>query len=111
MLTKLEEEVIELARKNGMQFVTLSKVPKIPEETLGFMGIERAIRHRAIPINFDQENNMVTVAIDDPTDTENMEQIRIILSPKNVAFYLATVPDLQNALKVRYSEKLVGSGN
>jgi len=106
-MNEIVETAINLSRKHHMQFVNLSALPKIPESTLELMGIERAIRHKAIPIHLD--DGTVTIAISDPDDIENVEQIRAIMAPKDVTFYVAAEADLLDALSVRYSDKLLES--
>ena len=110
-MSKIVEEAIALSRKHHMQFVNLAALPKIPESTLGLMGVERAIRHNAIAISLNATETEVTVTVSDPDDTDNLEQIRTIMSPKEVIFYVATPEDLEQALWSRYSEQLVGAGN
>ena len=97
-----------LTRKHHLQYVNLKLWPKISEKVLELLRINVAIRHRAIPIKL--EKGFVTVAIDDATNTENMDELRIILEPNEVIFNLTTEQQMTRALEERYSNKLLGSG-
>lgn len=100
-----------LTQKHRMQFVNLALWPKIPESTLDIFGINVAHCYHAIPIKLEikPEKSVITVAIDDPTNTEKIEILSYILRKYEVIFYITTRADMTQALQKRYSEKLFGS--
>ena len=97
----------ETDRNSKYPRAILKTWPHIPEEILELFPINFARTCRAIPVFVNQ--GQVTVAVDDEPETDKILAIEGRLPNQKIIFLIAQKADMDEALYVRYSLKLLDS--
>ncbi len=88
----------ELARVLGISFVRLNDI-EISKEVLGLIPTKAVFQYNVIPVSF--ENNVLTVATNDPLNAGVLDSLRLA-SGARVRLALSTSPDIAKAVKALY---------
>lgn len=98
-----EDRLINLVAIDGhMTPIDLSRIKSIDPEVLSLLTGEDAKKHQAIPLSL--LGNILTVAVNDPFNSETKETLEI-RSEKKVRFVLAKQQDIQKKIKEFYKQQ------
>jgi type IV pilus assembly protein PilB len=96
-----------LATQNDMNFVDLNGLD-IPIELLDLISEAQAHTYRTIPLEYDQDTKVFTVAMDDPTKVVVFDELSFALQSKipgvRIQGALASKEDIDTALEKFYGE-------
>ena len=92
-----DEQLIQaLAEQMGMQTVSLEEA-KIEDEVLGKLTETMAQLYRSVPIKFDEEANLLTIATCDPQNLSIQDELRTFLGYE-IAMVVATERDVMGTI-------------
>jgi isoleucyl-tRNA synthetase len=86
----------------GAEVVSLSGM-KIPDDVIGSVPQEIAVRHRIVPVL--KHGNELTIAINDPSDLGNIESLNRLLK-LDITLQVASESDIKAALSKYYGEEV-----
>ena len=95
-----EEVVRAVAKHHGMRYVDLTSVA-IPESIIELVPEAVARENSVIP--FSEEDNVLTVVVNDPFDLETIEKLRFILN-RRIETALAPKDAIQGAINRHYGQ-------
>ncbi len=93
-----------LAIQFGCDGVVLSKL-EIPEIILKFIPRRLAVARKAVPFDYDIENNLLKIACEDPADESLINEICFVTRGKKIKLYIAAEIALNNAVAKYYLGK------
>ncbi|RLT27479.1 MAG: glycosyltransferase [Chloroflexi bacterium] len=98
-----QDELMEaIARQRGMPFFAVRGLDLDPD-VLRLLPDAFARKHSMVPVMVEDDGS-VTIAMEDPNDTEGMNGARELLAPRNVIFGMTTRADVRDALERVYHE-------
>lgn len=98
-----ENDIINaLGNQSGLEVAILSDI-EIPEIVTNKIAPMMAETYRIIPIDFDENENTLTVALSDPQNIQALDDLRFLLNC-NVVGAIATESDISEALDKYYSQ-------
>lgn len=98
-----QDELMEaIARQRGMPFFAVRGLDLDPD-VLRLLPDAFARKHSMVPVMVEDDGS-VTIAVEDPNDTEGMQGARELLAPRNVVFGITTRADVRDALERVYHE-------
>ena len=98
-----EQLVQALAEQMGMQTVSLEEA-NLPDELLEKISETMAQLYRVVPIKFDEDANMLTVATCDPQNLTIQDELRTFLG-HDVSMVVATERDIQQTIDRHYDSE------
>ena len=94
-----------LAKVLGKPYHSLLINPP-PDSAKAKVPLKFAERWNIFPIDYDQEKNILTLALDDPQDQNQVEKLRNIFpNPLQLSFTVASRPEIEKAIEVHYKGK------
>ncbi|MHC4443877.1 MAG: GspE/PulE family protein [Planctomycetota bacterium] len=98
---------LALAAQVGMEPVDLSKID-IPKEIISLIPAQTAITYKLIPTDFEPSSNLLTVALDDPSNFQATDDLKTLMGFQ-VKACVSTPDDVTAALARYYPEDEVES--
>ncbi|UCF83636.1 MAG: response regulator [Desulfobacteraceae bacterium] len=94
-----------LAKILGKPYQALLTNPP-PDSAKAKVPLKFAERWKIFPIDYDQEKNILTLALDDPQDQTQVEKLRTIFpAPLQLTFTVASRSEIDKAIEVHYKGK------
>ncbi len=97
-----QDLALSLASQSGMGTVELGKLD-IPAEVIAVMTNQMATTYRALPFEFNKEQNEVSLALDNPDNFQATDDLKTLLGC-NIKAFLCNPQDLQTAIDRYYPE-------
>ncbi len=113
LFNKLVDEaslVRALSIQYGCEGIVLSNL-EIPRIIVKMIPKKVAIARKAVPFDYDIENNILKVACQDPNDDDVVNELRFVSRGKNVKLYVAVEAVLNSTIARYYLERKVDPKN
>jgi len=98
-----------LAKQGECEGVVLSKL-EIPDIIIKMIPKKVAIARRAVPFDYDIENNILKIACHDPGDEDVINELRFVTRGKNIKLYVAVEAVINTAIAKYYMGKNLDPG-
>ncbi len=95
------------AKLIGVPFVSISSLPFSPE-AISYVPKSVAERFSIIPFAFDEEKNILSIAMADPLDLETLNFIKQKTGSANISSFQAIPSEIKSAIQSQYAVGLVG---
>jgi len=102
-----EDLQLALAFQIGMESADLSKVD-IPQEVTDLLPAQVAHTYHVVPIDYDKETNLLTIAVDTPDNFQATDDLKTLMG-FNVKAVIVPAEQLTQALQRYYPEDQTGS--
>jgi len=98
---------LALAFQIGMEPADLEKL-EIPKEVIDLLPAQVANTYRCVPVDYDKEKNLLTIAIDTPDNFQATDDLKTLMG-FNVKAVIVPADQLSAALQRYYPEEQTGS--
>jgi DNA-binding response OmpR family regulator len=95
--------LMALERQSGCRGVNLSGID-IPGATIKLIPAKVAMARRIVPFEFDAENNVLSVACEDPNDESLFEELSFVAEGTTIELYIAPEISIKAAIAIYYFE-------
>ncbi len=101
-----EQQILEaLSKQLGVEAAPLSKTATIPEQLLSLIPGDLAQELQVLPFSFNQSEQILEIALADPTDQDLLDELRF-LTGLEIRPFVALASELSEAIKRFYQESV-----